>query len=298
MKTLTLLLLISFSTFAQNSRPSMSPVLSTSPQRVQKLASGVCSLGTDETGSACCTGFRIAQNKIMTNFHCLACANKVFKKIVGATPFMMEPSVYLYSLGKSPLSKREEIIKRVNMDPELGVYNLTANDIPKNNDELKGLLNSIPNEMTHINFETYLGNTNLEESAFRILSVEDANDKLDYAILNIEAVSDDHHVFSLKDTPLKRSQELGIIGHPHGGPNPDKKSFDITPSCAIDSPVFHSANRNSVFSHKCDTLPGNSGSPLIERSSGEVIGIHWGKNESSNVNLGIDMSAIINDISF
>jgi hypothetical protein len=260
------------------------------------MASGVCSLGSDKTGSACCSGFRIGPNRIMTNFHCLACANKLFKKITGATPFMMMPAPFLYALGNAPLAKREQIMNKVNSDPAMRGYNLTADDIPKNDDELKGLLNSLPSEMNYINFETYLGNIDLQSSSLRVLSIEEANDRLDYAILNIERIPEFHYTFSLKEGGIKEGKKLGIIGHPHFGPNPDKKAYDITSGCKVKSASHDSSVRDSVFSHTCDTYPGNSGSPVIERSSGEVIGIHWGKNESFNVNLGIDMSAVINDL--
>jgi len=297
MKTLILIFFISITLFAQSIRPSMMPVTQESPRIIQDLASGVCSLGSDNTGSACCTGFKIGPNQIMTNFHCLACANNLFQKIVGATPFMMMPAPFLYSLGNAPLSKREEIMKRVNLDPEMRAYNLNANDIPKNDDELKTLLNSLPEQMNYINFETYLGNTDLQKSAIRILSIEQASDRLDYAILNVEKINTHHHSFELKSKGISNNKRIGIIGHPHLGPNPDKKAYDITDNCKINSAIFDSPIRDSVFSHHCDTYPGNSGSPIIERSSGKVIGIHWGKNSAFNVNLGVDMSAIIQDLS-
>lgn len=295
MKIFVILVLASINVFAQNPRVSMSPVTAKTDIRVKTLATGVCSVGSNDSGSACCSGFRIGKNKVMTNFHCLGCANKVFQKIVGNTPFMMRPANFLYSLGRSPLNYRQMVIEKINTSPQFKKYNLTADDIPRNNTELKDLLNSMPEEMNSINFETYLGNNDLKKSALKIQSIEYANDMLDVAILNIEDIDDRHYTFELEANAVVRRKPLLIIGHPHGGPNPDMKSFDVTSNCRVVDPVYDSAGRNAVISHRCDTLPGNSGSPLIDRATGKVIALHWGKNDHFQINLGIDMSAIIQD---
>lgn len=38
----------------------------------------------------------------------------------------------------------------------------------------------------------------------------------------------------------------------------------------------------ALFTHDCDTLPGNSGSPVIDPSSGRVLGVHNGESEVAN----------------
>lgn len=294
---LSLVLTIFISPVYAGKRLSMQPVGNSSPSEIKKLASGVCSIGKTETGSGCCTGFRIGPNKIMTNFHCLACVNKVYDKLVQNTPMMMRPSTYVYSLGSANRKYREKLIKIANEDLEFRELNLNADDIPRNNAELKSLLNRFPEKMNFINFESYLGNNVLDKTALNIVSIDEANDRLDYAILTVEGIDPSKETFEIKDSGIEKSNKLLIIGHPHGGPNPDKKSYDLTAKCKVISPYFDSGSRDYVFSHGCDTLPGNSGSPLIERSSGKVIGIHWGKNNEYSMNLGIDMFGIVSDMS-
>jgi hypothetical protein len=97
-----------------HARESMQAVTSTSPQIVKNLANSVCSIGRNIEGGSCCTGFKISDNQIMTNFHCLACVSKVYAKMVDATPFMMEPSNLIYSIGNAPLEYRQEVIRKAN----------------------------------------------------------------------------------------------------------------------------------------------------------------------------------------
>lgn len=296
MKNIFLFFFLFLISYAVSARESMQAVNSSSPELVQAYASGVCSLGLNKSGSSCCTGFRVGNNLVMTNYHCLVCISDIYKKIVDATPFMMEPSELLYSIGKASLAKREDVIRKANKDPSFRKYNLNADDIPKGNAELKELLNRFNKDFGKINFNTLKGiNSNeLENSALQINKIIQVDNRLDMVLMEVNNISHKHKVLKLSyDTPLK-DMPLAVIGHPHGGPQIDKKSFDITSSCKVISDYFNSPNRDHVFTHHCDTLPGNSGSPLINRLTGEVIGLHWGKNNAFNVNLGIEMREILN----
>jgi V8-like Glu-specific endopeptidase len=298
MKYLLLLLSFSLTVFAASVRESMLPVSTSSPSLIQEYATGVCSLGSNKTGTGCCTGFRVGPNKIMTNFHCLGCVSTLYKGLEASTPFMQRPSTFIYNIGNSSRAAREMVIGKVNQNEALREYNLTADDIPRNNDELRDLLNRFTDKMHNVNFNTYLGNTLLPDSALRIKSVLEANDILDYAIIEVDGMSPNIKTLIVKSNLVVEKKALAIIGHPHGGPNPDKKSFDITSKCRILNRRVESGSRTDVFSHQCDTLPGNSGSPIIDRNTGVVVGIHWGKQDSFGYNMAIDMTAIMADTDY
>ena len=53
---------------------------------------------------------------------------------------------------------------------------------------------------------------------------------------------------------------------------------------------------NSLFGHNCNTQSGYSGGAIINKENNCVIGIHKGKGENSNYNIGIYMKSILNDI--
>jgi V8-like Glu-specific endopeptidase len=113
------------------------------------------------------------------------------------------------------------------------------------------------------------------------------------AILEVDGIPSNKKSLTLSKRKVYKNLRLGIIGHPHGGPQPDKKSFDITDNCKVINTDFDSSNREKVFTHHCDTLPGNSGSPIFDFNTGEVIGLHWGSNDALDVNLAIKMNEII-----
>lgn len=293
-----IILLILFLCFNLIARESMQAISSASPSIVQSYASGVCSLGLNKAGNSCCTGFRIGEDTVMTNYHCLVCISPIYKKIVDATPFMMEPSELLYSIGNAPLKVRQEIIQKANLDPEFAQFNLSAQDIPKNNQQLVSLLNRFQDSLGNINFETRIDNNEIEKSALKIDSLVQAQNRLDMVVIRVKNIKEKNKILTLSyDLPIENDL-LAVIGHPHGGPQLDMKSYDLTDKCKVKSRDFDSPTRDHVFTHMCDTLPGNSGSPLINRRTGEVIGLHWGKNEAFNVNLGIQMREILNSLDF
>lgn len=290
MKIVIIILLLVNGLYA---RESMLAVSNSSPKIVQELASSVCSIERNNEGVSCCTGFKISGNEIMTNFHCLACVSNVYAKIVGATPFMMEPSDLIYSIGKAPLEYRKEVINKANLDPEFASFNIKPGQIPRNNLEIVSFLNTYQESFGKINFETYTNNTVLEKTALKINSIVLADNKLDMAILEIENIPIEKKSLTLSQKTVFKNLRLGIIGHPHVGPQPDKKSYDLTQNCKVINTQFNSTNREKVFAHYCDTMPGNSGSPIFDYNSGEVIGLHWGSNDALDVNLAIKMNEII-----
>lgn len=72
------------------------------------------------------------------------------------------------------------------------------------------------------------------------------------------------------------------------------KQIDVSDSCRVISgkPFDHFDRVN--ITHACDTMGGSSGSPLVKRSNGVVIGVHWGGvGDGSNYNHAIPMHEVL-----
>lgn len=281
---------------AVSSWGSMIPVTNTSPNLVKDYASGICSIGTNEEGTKCCTGFRIDKDLIMTNFHCLACVHKIFNTLVKKTPRFMEPSQFLYSLPHGDpvfleLVKEEMRASGLNMDYDQ--FFLPANDT-----EFRKLMNSYPELLTRINFKNTIDNAiPLIESSYQIKEIVAMNLSLDYSVIRVEKMGTEEKILKLNSQVLVPKQKLAIMGHPSVGPYPNKKVYDVSSDCQVLDPTYDTSNvRIHVFTHHCSTAPGSSGSPIVDRANGKVIGIHWGANDSEDVRFGIEMKSIIRDL--
>jgi hypothetical protein len=280
----------------------MNPVTKDSNTVIKDYASGVCSIGFKESGTKCCTGFRIADDLIMTNFHCLACVHNIFQALVGETPLLMEPSRFLYSLPKNNpkvMDQAKKYLQSKNIEIDYNTFEIPSNDL-----EFQKLMNSYPHLFTEINFNNTIDNeAPIEESAYKIKEIMSMNLVLDYSILRVEGMNASQKTFQLSDQTVFEKQNLTIVGHPSTGKNPHKKVFDESRKCKVIDPVYSLPGvREHIFTHLCETAPGSSGSPIIDRESGTVVGLHWGgqpKKDAFNVrkvNYGIEMKQIILDV--
>ncbi|MFW7380064.1 MAG: trypsin-like serine peptidase [Oligoflexus sp.] len=71
---------------------------------------------------------------------------------------------------------------------------------------------------------------------------------------------------------LEQVEEALVIGYPH------QKPLSISHQCSVSGQRYGSRR---IF-HDCDTLPGNSGSPVLDPQSGSVLGVHNGHEGSLN----------------
>lgn len=274
---------------------TMIPVTNNSPNLVKDYASGICSVGINSAGTKCCTGFRIGKNLIMTNFHCLACAHELFFALLKFTPPFMEPTHFLYSIPQTP--HYTEVVKE-KLRVESGLQVDERFFIPHNNKQFKQLMNSYQELLTRINFKNTIDNLDsLEMSQYKISEILALNLELDYAVLRVENLKDEK-ILQLNSQTLVKNQKLAIMGHPSVGPYPNKKVYDASADCKILNPFYENIDvRAHVFTHYCSTAPGSSGSPIVDRLNGKVIGIHWGANEEKDFRYGIEMKSIMKDLS-
>ncbi|WP_323771498.1 serine protease [Antarctobacter sp.] len=116
--------------------------------------------------------------------------------------------------------------------------------------------------------------------------------ELDYTILEVVGVPTDlFPPLPLSDHEATEGMPYWIIGHPLG-----KSQHISREGCRAARPPIGPAPEfqgGVRLRHLCDTLGGNSGSPIIDSSSRQVIGLHNSGIEKIGVNFGIPMALII-----
>ncbi|MGP6087433.1 trypsin-like peptidase domain-containing protein [Antarctobacter jejuensis] len=113
--------------------------------------------------------------------------------------------------------------------------------------------------------------------------------ELDYTVLEVTGVPIDRFPpLPLTDQMPTEGLPYWIIGHPLG------KSLHISrEGCRAARPPVE-GNR---LRHTCDTLGGNSGSPIIDSSTRQVIGLHNSGDRNVGINFGIPMKLILENSS-
>ena len=113
----------------------------------------------------------------------------------------------------------------------------------------------------------------------------EANKRLDYAIHEVIGnPSQEFGVLKLSDKLPQRGDPFWIIGHPMG----EAQRISREQCRASNPPV----SQKRVL-HTCDTLPGNSGSPVIDATSRMVVALHHAGSRKDDVNFGILMKEIL-----
>lgn len=123
-----------------------------------------------------------------------------------------------------------------------------------------------------------------ERFPVNITPVETSRD-LDYTVLEVTGVPIDRFPpLPLTDEMPTEGMPFWIIGHPLG-----KSQHISREGCRAARPAIE-GNR---LRHTCDTLGGNSGSPIIDSSRRQVIGLHNSGDRNVGINFGIPMKLIL-----
>lgn len=96
--------------------------------------------------------------------------------------------------------------------------------------------------------------------------------------------------------PARDRQELLIIQHPGGEP----KQVSLEGCLVAGLQREGASTEKTDFGHECDTLGGSSGSPVLDRATGRVVGLHhFGFREGLDepVNQAVDVARILEDLS-
>ena len=114
----------------------------------------------------------------------------------------------------------------------------------------------------------------------------EADEALDYAVLEVfGSPSRDWGALKLVSADIKPGLPFWIIGHPMGEAQRISRE-----GCASSSPALDGRAR---LRHTCDTLPGNSGSPVIDTDTGRVVALHNSGSKRNSINFAIPMRAIL-----
>ena len=94
---------------------------------------------------------------------------------------------------------------------------------------------------------------------------------LDVSILELELGNKEPELGFLEISPNspKKSMKIGMIHHPVGEPQQVSKN-----GCKILDLSVDGRTKNIDFSHRCDTLSGSSGAPIINLRNSKVVGLH------------------------
>ena len=113
----------------------------------------------------------------------------------------------------------------------------------------------------------------------------EADERLDYAVLEVFGdPSRDWGTLTLSaEAPLK-GDAFWIVGHPMGGEQRVSRE-----KCGTGDPAIAGGR----VRHTCDTLPGNSGSPVIDVATQKVVALHHAGSKRDAINFAIPMDAIL-----
>ncbi len=113
----------------------------------------------------------------------------------------------------------------------------------------------------------------------------ESSEKLDYAVLEVIGnPSQDYGELKLASMVPNDRTPFWVIGHPQG-----KGQHISREKCRASSPAVSKAK----LLHTCDTLPGNSGSPVIDAGLQQVVALHHAGSKADSVNFAILMSEIL-----
>ncbi len=132
-------------------------------------------------------------------------------------------------------------------------------------------------------------------TTFRVSRLEAASAPLDYALVRLSHAPTGFGLAALAAAPAAEDQALVVIEHPAG----EYKQASID-----DCKVRHASRPGTEggatdFGHLCDTLGGSSGSPVLDRATGRVVGLHhWGIPTGSTepVNQGVHIGQVLADL--
>ncbi|NQY55773.1 MAG: serine protease [Ilumatobacteraceae bacterium] len=117
----------------------------------------------------------------------------------------------------------------------------------------------------------------------RVLGVSECSD-----LAVIELDGDDYPYLEFNDEPLSAGQEIFALGYPLG--DPEYTVLDGVVSKEDAGGESSWASVDAVIEHSADTLPGNSGGPIVD-PDGAVVAVNYAGNDSGqSFAIGLDVA--------
>lgn len=196
----------------------------------------------------------------------------------------------------SVFAKMGLAVGRLDILTDAGVFPCTAfvvsdKHILTNHHCVPGILDNEKAGATRIEAVSFVAGYTQQgvEEGTRVYSVSptpvEAHEDLDYAVLEVFGnPARDFGTLTLTDREPKDGDPYWVIGHPMGEAQRISRE-----KCRANRPAL--SERRLL--HTCDTLPGNSGSPVIDASVQAVVGLHHAGSKRDAVNFAIPMREII-----
>ncbi len=177
------------------------------------------------------------------------------------------------------------------------------------------------NIVVHMGYEKGLSKN--QQGIFQCVAVLAANETHDYALLEVKwvgtqgdldlsrgttpeasesesngtaglddftATAADFPIASLYIGALDTLMPIVVPSHPRGR----LKEIDKSSDCKILSTDIIEVSMRETMTHSCDTEGGSSGSPIMNRATGAILGLHWGG--ISQQNFMIPMNLVVADL--
>lgn len=120
----------------------------------------------------------------------------------------------------------------------------------------------------------------------RVLGVSECSD-----LAVIELDGDDYPYLEFNNEPLSAGQEIFALGYPLG--DPEYTVLDGVVSKEDANGESSWASVDAVIEHTADTLPGNSGGPIVD-PDGAVVAVNFAGNESGqSFAIGLDVASAV-----
>lgn len=109
----------------------------------------------------------------------------------------------------------------------------------------------------------------------QLLKTDEALDYTLFTVKNFETLADFGY-YGLDPRPAKLNEEIFVPGHPAGRAKEIAVLSDADGGgrCRVNDPVTDGNGSNLDLGYRCDTEGGNSGSPVVARSSNRVLALH------------------------
>ena len=124
----------------------------------------------------------------------------------------------------------------------------------------------------------------------RMSKIDSLANKDDQTMVMPSVTPNDFPIAQLFVGELSATTPVIVASHPRGR----FKEIDRSDECMILSTEITSISMRETMTHSCHTEGGSNGSPVIAKSHGAILGLHWGG--ISNKNFMIPMSSIIADL--